>query len=56
MWTNRGMSAYVQHVSWIVVHKYGVLRWWPMAKMKVMSVHADGPGAVKNEQWILIGD
>jgi hypothetical protein len=26
-----------------------------MAKMKVMSVHVDGPGVVKNEQWILTG-
>ena len=46
--TNRGVSRVVQRVSWLVVRRRGSRRRWSAVKVKVMRVHADGPGVVKD--------
>jgi hypothetical protein len=41
------------HVCRLVVCRCGTQGQWSTAKVKVMQVHADGPGAVKDERWDL---
>jgi hypothetical protein len=38
------------HVGRLVVRRCGAKRWWSMVKVKVMGVHPDGPGAMKDER------
>jgi len=45
------LSRVVQRVSWLVVCRRGRRRQWSAAKVKVMRVRADGPGAVKDGCW-----
>lgn len=61
MWSNWGVSVFVQYVYCLVVHSYrcGVRRWWLMAKMKftrVMCRWMDGPGVMNDMRCDLIGD
>lgn len=53
MWTNRGLSMFVKRVSWLVVHRCGVHRWWSMTNVKVIRIRADEPRAVKDKSWFL---
>jgi hypothetical protein len=46
--------VFVQHVSWLVVHRCEVRRQWSTTKVKVMQVHANGPRVVKDERCVLI--
>jgi len=41
----------VRRVSWLVVRRRGSRSWWLAAKVKVMRIHADGSGAVKDGCW-----
>jgi hypothetical protein len=53
-WTNRAVNYVLcNHVCRLVVCMCGAQGRWSMAKVKVMQVHADGPGAVKDERWDL---
>ena len=49
--TNCGVSHVVKRVSWLVVCRCGSRRRWSAAKVKVMRIRADGPGAVKDGCW-----
>jgi hypothetical protein len=42
------------HVSRLVVCKCGAQIRWSTTKVKVIQVHADGPGAMKDERCDLI--
>jgi hypothetical protein len=48
VWTNRGVSWVVQHVSWVVVRRCGARRRWLTTKVKVKRVRADRLRAVKD--------
>jgi hypothetical protein len=49
-WTNRGVSYVLcHHVCHLVVCRYGAQVQGSTTKVKVMWVHADGPGAVNDE-------
>jgi hypothetical protein len=41
------------HVDRLVVRKCGAQGRWSMVEVMVMWAHADGPGAVKDECWVL---
>jgi hypothetical protein len=44
------------HVDWLVVCRCGGQSWWSTAEVKVMRACADGPGAVKDDFWVLADD
>jgi hypothetical protein len=45
--------CFCNHVSWLVVCRFVVWRWWSVVKMKVLQVHADRPGAAKDEHRVV---
>jgi hypothetical protein len=54
-WTNQGMSYMLcNHVYRVVVCRCGAQGWWSTAKVKVVQVRANGPGAAKDERWDLV--
>jgi hypothetical protein len=53
MWTKWSVSVCMQHISWLVVHKCEVWRWWSTTKVKNMQVYVNGLREMKAEQWVL---
>jgi hypothetical protein len=51
-WTDQSMSYVLcNHVSWLMVCRYGAQVRWSTAKVKVMRVRADGPRETKDKRW-----
>jgi hypothetical protein len=53
-WTNQSVRLCMcKHVSRLVVCRCGAHGWWSTTTMNVMRAHADGPGEMKDECWVL---
>jgi hypothetical protein len=50
---NMCVRAFLQHVAWLVVRRWGVRRRWLTTKLKITRFHADRPIAAKHDRWVL---
>lgn len=49
----RGVRAFLQHVAWLMVCRWGVRRRWLTTKLKITRFRADRPIAAKHDRWVL---